>query len=61
MAVKQQQSGKKERTFVPRPCARCSQQIVKLTDGTPVRILAYSGAHRSSLWEWSHKKCLDTK
>jgi hypothetical protein len=61
VAVKQQQSGKRERVFVPRPCSRCSQQITKIADGTPVRILAYSGGHRSSLWEWSHRRCLDTK
>ena len=62
MAVKKQQSGtKKESVFVPRPCARCSQQITKLSEGTPVRILAYSGGHRSNIWEWSHRRCLDTK
>lgn len=59
MAVVKKQSEKKV-IFLPRPCSRCAQQILEAKDGVVVKLLSYSGAHRSSIWEWAHRKCIVT-
>ena len=60
MAVKKQQGGGKTTKFTPRPCSTCGMDILELKDGTVVKLLWYSGGHRSSSWEWAHRKCIVT-
>jgi hypothetical protein len=61
VAVKKQQGGAKKQTkFTPRPCSTCGGDILELKDGTVVKLMWYSGGHRSHSWEWAHRKCIVT-